>query len=135
MDLWEGISFCSFVPSPPPNPHPTTWFAVSAESMDICMALFACGYGTTMLRMMDKQLYDLGIIPRVDIQPIDSLPDSNSQQLRISQEMESAKPKYDYTLVDMETALLSLAAAHQQCEGVCYFMAYESGLTGKVFVR
>ena len=54
---------------------------------------------------------------------------------RGSQVQESAKPKYDFTLVDLETSLLGLAGADQQCEALCYFMTYDSGMEGKYFVR
>ncbi len=91
----------------------------SAESLSITHALFACLYGANLLVRADKRLFDLDIIPRII-------------GLESSRNKETAK--YDYTLVQMETALLNLASGYQQSVGLFYFLAYESG-HGRVFVR
>ena len=85
-----------------------------------------CGYGAQIILKMHKRLFDLNIIPRIEI------PTQNSSS---SQEMRSVKPKYDYTLIDMETSLLSVAAGFKQSCGVCYFLEYDSGCGTKTFVR
>lgn len=102
---FSNASFCQF-----------SVYTISAESLAITHALFACAYGANVLFRSDKRLYELDLIPRV-----------------LSTES-SSKAKYDYTLMQMESMLLNLSAGYQQSVGIFYFLAFDSGY-GRVFIR
>lgn len=70
---------------------------------------------------MDQQLFNLGIIPSVEMP-------------QVEEGEEASVPKYDYTLVKLETSLLNLSAGFNQSVGLMYFLAYPSE-TGRIFVR